>query len=443
MKDNTEVKKSISRRLVLAGTGLGLGSAAMPGLFRAAYGQTMAAASPARTLKVGFFSPRSGPLASFGEADPFIIDLVRKKYASGLTIGGKTYAVEILDRDTQSDPARASQLAKDLINNEGVDMILATSTPEVVNPVADACEANGIPCLSTIVPWESWYFGRGAKPGAPSPFKWTYHFCFGVADFAKCYTATWNGAVPNNKTVGVLLPNDADGMAIRAHLYPVMKNAGFTIVDPGPYEDGTSDFSAQIAAFKSGNIEIFNTFPFPPDFASFWRQAAQQGLTRKIKIAEVAKTGVFPSSIEALGSLGYKICSAAYWHRTFPFVSPIIDMAGEGLAGAYETGTGKQWHQQLGATMALFDAGFAALTRASDAKDKAAVAKSLSVLNVVTTVGKVDFTSGPVPNVSTMPVLTAQWLKATSGPYKLKYVLTDNASEPSIPIQQPLIPYHA
>ena len=57
--------------------------------------------------------------------------------------------------------------------------MLSTSTPEVNNPVADACEAAGVPCLSTVQPWESWYFGRGAKPGGKNPFKWTYHFSFG------------------------------------------------------------------------------------------------------------------------------------------------------------------------------------------------------------------------------------------------------------------------
>ena len=40
-----------------------------------------------------------------------------------------------------------------------------------------------MPCLSTVMPWEAWYFGRGAKPGAPSPFKWTYHFGFGGGEF--------------------------------------------------------------------------------------------------------------------------------------------------------------------------------------------------------------------------------------------------------------------
>jgi len=292
------------------------------------------------------------------------------------------------------------------------------------------------------VPWESWYFGRGAKPGAPSPFKWTYHFSFGVAQFAGAYISAWSsGEVPTNKKVAVMSPNDADGQAIRAHLFPLLSNAGYTIVDPGPYEDGTTNFSDQIAQFKSAGCEIFNTFPIPPDFVAFWRQAAQQGLTRQIKICEVAKTGLFPSSIEALGSLGYNIAAGAYWHSTFPYLSPITGLAGPQLSSAYQTASGKQWQQQLGASMSLLDAGFAALGKASNPKDKAAVAKSLSVLNVITTVGKVDFTSGPVPNVSTTPLLNGQWLKAASGPYKLDYVLIENSEDKNVPVTHKLRPY--
>ncbi len=77
-----------------------------------------APALAADVLKVGFISPRTGPLAGFGETDGYVLDLVRKSLANGLEIGGKTYQVEILDQDTQSDPSRAGQLAKDLINNQ-------------------------------------------------------------------------------------------------------------------------------------------------------------------------------------------------------------------------------------------------------------------------------------------------------------------------------------
>ena len=339
----------------------------------------MAAGAPSRrrdSLKVGFISPRTGPLAGFGQTDGYVLDLARKALADGIELGGKKFSVEILDQDTQSDPSRAGQLAKDLINNQAIDMMLAVSTPETINPVADACEAAGVPCLSTVMPWEAWYFGRGAKPGEPSPFKWTYHFGFGVEEFFKAYISQWK-LIETNKKVGVMYPNDADGNAIRAHLAPLLAKEGYTIVDPGAYETGTADYSSQIAMFKQEGVEIFNSFPIPPDFAAFWRQAAQQGLTKQIKIAQIAKTGLFPSDIEALGDLGKNIASAAYWHKAFPYKSTLTGVSGAELADGYEAESGKQWTQQLGATMALLDAGFAALKASSDAKSKEAVAKAL------------------------------------------------------------------
>lgn len=407
-----------------------------------ALGGRKAFAQAGDTLKVGFVSPRTGPLGGFGETDGYVLDLARKALAGGIELGGKKFNVEILDQDTQSDPSRAGQLAKDLINNQAIDLMLAVSTPEVINPVADACEAAGVPCLSTVMPWEAWYFGRGAKPGAPSPFKWTYHFGFGVEEFFKAYISQWN-LIETNKKVGVMYPNDADGNAIRAHLAPLLAKQGFSIVDPGAYETGTTDYSSQIALFKQEGVEIFNSFPIPPDFAAFWRQAAQQGLTRQIKIAQVAKTGLFPSDIEALGDLGVKISSAAYWHKAFPYKSPLTGVSGTELADGYEAASGKQWTQQLGASMSLLDAGFEVLKASTDAKDKAAVAKALSTLKTETMIGRVDFTSGPVANVSPGPIIGTQWVAAKEGSkFPLDYVVTENATDPKVPVQAKLQPYN-
>ena len=430
----TETSKqlAVTRRTFMAAT-------AATGLGVALQGR---AAFAADSLKVGFISPRTGPLAGFGQTDGYVLELARKALANGITIGGKTYSVEIIDQDTQSDPSRAGQLAKDLINNQGIDLMLAVSTPETINPVADACEAAGVPCLSTVMPWEAWYFGRGAKPGAPSPFKWTYHFGFGVGEFYKTYISQW-ALIETNKKVGVMYPNDADGNAIRANLAPLLAKAGYTIVDPGAYETGTTDFSAQIEMFKNEGVEIFNSFPIPPDFAAFWRQAAQQGLTQQIKICQVAKTGLFASDIEALGDLGANIASAAYWHKAFPYKSPLTGVSGTELADGYEKAESKQWTQQLGASMSLLDAGFEALKAASDPKSKEAVAKALSTLKTETMIGKVDFTSGPVANVSPGPIIGTQWVKAAEGSkYQFDYVVTENATDPNVPVAAKLIPYN-
>lgn len=397
----------------------------------------------ADSLKVGFISPRTGPLAGFGETDGYVLEVVRKALEKGFNAGGKNYTVEILDQDTQSDPSRAGQLAKDLINNQGIDMMLVISTPETINPVSDACEAAGVPCLSSVMPWEAWYFGRGAKPDQPSPFKWTYHFGFGVEEFHKCYVSQWS-LIETNKKVGVMYPNDADGSAIRAHLAPLLEKDGFTIVDPGAYETGTTDFSSQIALFKQEGVEIINTFPIPPDFATFWRQAAQQGLHKQVKIAQIAKTGLFPSGVEALGSLGFNLGSAAYWHKAFPYKSTVSGVSGTELADGYEAASGKQWTQQLGATMSIFDAGFEALKNSGDPKSKDAVAKALATLDTMTMIGKVDFTSGPFPNISPGPIIGTQWIKAADGSkFPLDYVVTENATDPNVPITAKLLPYNA
>ena len=423
----------LTRRSVLLAGGSVLGAFAM--------GRGFAVAQSSIPLKIGFISPISGPLGGFGQTDGYVLQQVREAFVGGVTIDGTGYDVEILDRDTQSDPARAGQLARGLINSDGVDLMIAVSTPETINPVADACEAAGVPCISTVMPWEAWYFGRGAKPGEPSPFRYTYHFGFGVDEFYRCYVSQWD-LIPTNRKVGVMYPNDADGSAIRAALAPRLAEAGYEIIDPGAYETGTSDYSQQIRVFRKEGVEIFNTFPIPPDFTAFWRQAAQQGLHRQIKIAQVAKTGLFPSDVEALGGLGNNLASAAYWHRDFPYTSPVTGQNGAQLCDGYEAATGRQWTQQLGATLSAFDVAMAALAASGNPKNKDAVADAIPVLKAETIGGLVDFTTGPVRNVATGPIIGTQWQESQGGKFRFDYVITENATDPNVPVTGTLRPYN-
>ena len=336
---------------------------------------------------------------------------------------------------------RAASVAKELINSDKVDLVLSTSTPETVNPVADACEAAGVPALSTTAPWEAFYFGRGAKPGEPSPFKWTYHFCFGVGNFATLYADQWS-KVPTNKRVGMLLPADADGNAIRGLLIPALQKAGFTVVDAGPYQNGIADFSAQIQKFRGEGVEIFNTFPFPPDFAVFWRQAAQRGLARQLKIVQLAKAGLFSAEMDALGPLARGLAAGAYWHPAFPFRSPATGQDGRQLADGWEKARNKGWTQQIGATASLFDAGLAALRACPDPKDRAALAKSLATLKTETAVGLVDFTAGPVPNCTTTGLVGVQWMPSPAGAKnRFEPMIVANADNPRVPVSMQMTPY--
>ena len=457
-----EVPK-VNRRKFLRAGGLGLSSLALASPFlsscsgsalggtssSAAAGSGATGAAPAgssastsaRSLKVGFVSPVTGPAAGFGEPDSYVLSLARKAFADGLTVGGKKYAVQVIDKDGQSNPQRGSQVANDLITSDAVDLMLTTSTPETVNPVSDACEAAGVPCISTVVPWEAWYYGRGAKPAQKAAYKFTYHFCFGVQEFYLAYTHLWP-QVATNKKIAVMWPNDSDGNAIRAALGPLLTKAGYTIVDPGAYTDGTNDYSAQIAKFKSEGCEIMSTFPIPSDFATFWQQAAQQGF--RPKIAQAAKTGLFPSQVEALGPLGVDLAGAAYWTPTYPYSSSLTKVSSKALADGYEAASGKQWTQQLGASLALFDAGAAAFAATSDPTDKMAVAKAIGSLDVQTPVGRLQWGKGPVANVVATPIIGGQWVKAAAGSkHPLEFLLCENSSDPNVPVAAKLRPFSA
>jgi len=80
------------------------------GAAAAALLSTTGLALAADSIKIGYVSPQTGPLAPFGEADKWVIEQMRASFKDGVSIGGKKYAVEILLKDSQSNPNRAGEV---------------------------------------------------------------------------------------------------------------------------------------------------------------------------------------------------------------------------------------------------------------------------------------------------------------------------------------------
>ena len=136
-------------------------------------------------------------------------------------------------RDSQSNPNRAAEVAKALILQDKVDIVLAFATPETVNPVADRCELAGVPCLSNDAPLEPYFFGRQGDP--KKGFDWTFHYFFSAVTLATEYFSSWEQA-PTNKVIGALWPNDNDGQAF-SHIFTEMAGKlGYKVVDPGRFD---------------------------------------------------------------------------------------------------------------------------------------------------------------------------------------------------------------
>lgn len=382
------------------------------------------------TIRVGHVSPRSGPLAGFAEADDFVLNGIQQVFSAGIENNGRSYAVEIISRDSQSNPNRAAEVAAELILGDEVDIMVAASTPDTTNPVADQAEVNEVPCITTDCPWQPYFFGRNGNP--EQPFAYTYHFFWGLEDVIASFLDLWDkqGVA---KVVGGLFPNDADGNAWgdpELGFPPALAENGFQLVDRGRYQPLNDDFSAHIAAFRDAGVEIVTGNMIPPDFGTFWSQSAQQGF--RPKIVTVGKALLFPSVIESLGSRGDGLSSEIWWTPDHPFSSSLTGISARDLAEGYVAATDRPWTQPIGFKHALFEVVGDVIARAEDLDDRDAIVAAIKATDISTIVGPVNWANGPVPNVTKTPLVAGQWQQQADGRFDL--VVTSNANAPEIPV---------
>jgi branched-chain amino acid transport system substrate-binding protein len=409
-------KSQMTRREIIKTATLTAGAAALATTVPAPW---VRAAGP---VKIGFVSPQTGPLAPFAAADNFVIESIRDLFKK------QNRPIEIIVKDSQTNSNRAAEVTSDLILKDKVSLVLVGAAPETDNPVSDQCELNEVPCVSTVSPWQPWFFARGGKPD--KPFKWTYHFFWGLEDAIAAYIGMWK-QIPTNRNVGGVFANDPDANAWGEALPVELRKIGFKFTDPGRFQTLTENFSAHINAFKNAGVDIITGNMIPPDFTTFWTQARQQGL--KPKIVTIGKALLFPASVEALGSAGDKLSTEVWWSPHHPFKSSLSGETAPQLAAAYTKSTGKQWSQPLGYIHALFEVASDILKRSADPSNSAANLNALVSTKLDTIVGNVAWGSGPVKNVAKTPLVGGQWRLTPNGPFKYDLLITDNSAAPSIP----------
>jgi branched-chain amino acid transport system substrate-binding protein len=420
-------RRTISRRTLVKS---GLAGIAAPAVLR-----VLPAEAQSAVIKIGHVSPKTGPLAGFGEADAFILEQVRGILAKGLQSGGKTYKVEIISKDSQSSASRASDVAAELILGDKVNLIVASAAPDTTNPVADQAEINEVPCITTNCPWQPYFFGRKGDP--KKGFTWTYHFFWGLEDVIGAFLALWD-ELPTNKSVGGLFPNDADGNAwgdAKLGLPPALAKAGYKLVDPGRYQLMNNDFTSQISAFKAAGCEIVTGNMIPPDFSTFWAQAAQQNF--KPKIVTIGKALLFPSVIDSLGERGNGLTSEVWWTPHHPFKSGLTGQSAQDLTDAYTKATGRPWTQPIGFQHALFEVAIDVLKRAKTINDPKSILDAIVATDYKSMVGPVKWTGQPVKNVTKTPLVAGQWQRKNG---KSELVIAENKTAPEIPVGGKLMP---
>jgi branched-chain amino acid transport system substrate-binding protein len=410
-------------------------------------GASSSASSTGKAITIGWIHPLTGSLAGFGYPDNWVLQqaMATSQFKNGLNIGGTTYTVNVKSYDTQSSVTTAGTLAKQAIQQDNVDLLFASSTPETVNAVASQAETLGTPLICSNIPWESWYVNLGGNPQKPTLTpKWTVMYFLGAEHLALAFAPMWNRIgekYGNNHKVAAAFPNDADGNAFRAVFPPILKGAGYTIDMSTAYPDGLTNYTSMISQFKSHGDDFFTNVPLPPDFATMWTQSLQQGF--KPKLATVAKVLLFPTDAYAMGSKVYNIATDSWWVPELPWHSSLTSETCPDLATAFTAAGLGQPNANI-SNYTLFEIAYAALTSVDNPHDKAELAAALFKVKLPEAIaGPIDYTStnvktNPAPGVAITPPVGIQWQKGTK--YPLEAVVVDNTLQPNAKITGDLLP---
>jgi branched-chain amino acid transport system substrate-binding protein len=418
-----------SRRNVIKGLAAGAGAVALgvPGIARASAG----------TIRIGYIDQLTGMRANFGETAPWVVAQVQEVLANGIEINGETWDVEILVRDSQSDPNRMGSLGNELVLRENVDLLLVADG--LAAPALEICDQNGTPAISTILQWEPFYAARGSNPETGYPY--SFLFFWSGADIIQNYIGMWqqSGIEP---VVGTFYEDNDFGRGFSGGMSGALAQADFTEVQGGIFREQVDDFSNQVAAFRDGGAKIVTGLVFPQHFATFWGQARQMGL--ELDAVTIAAAFVFPSGVEVLGEHGAGMSSEIWFNRQLPYTSSITGQTADEFCTAYEGSTGKQWAQPMGYHHAIWEVGIAALKNSGDPKNRDAVRDAIAALDMDTIIGRVDFANSPMKSVANTWVTMGQWHRNPEGsqfPYEL-YV-TNNVTAPHVPVQREFLPLSA
>ena len=158
---------------------------------------------------------------------------------------------------------------------------------------------------------------------------------------------------------------------------------------------------------------------------------------REPKIVTIGKALLFPSAVSALGSRGDGLSSEVWWSPSDPFTSSLTGQSAKALCEAYTSATGRPWTQPIGFSHALYEVAFNVLKRAKSPNDPRAIVEAIAATKLDTIVGSVDWSSGPVKNVSKTPLVAGQWTKTPSG---FDLTIVENKTAGNIPVGGALHP---
>ncbi len=251
------------------------------------------------TIKIGVINDQSGPYRDLN--GPTSVACTKQAVLEFAAAG---FNVEVLDADHQNKPDVAVSIARQWIDQQGIDVVMDCAASSAALALASLCREKNKVMIATSTATSD-ITGKACTPNS-------IHWVFDTYMEAK----STGGAMvkAGGDSWYFLYPNYAFGEALQRDTARFVQEAGGKVMGTEPYPfPETTDYSTQLIKAMASGAKVLGFCGAGSDVVNMIKQAAEFGLTKKMNIAIMVG---YTQDIRSIGlemAQGARLSESYYW----------------------------------------------------------------------------------------------------------------------------------
>jgi branched-chain amino acid transport system substrate-binding protein len=349
-------------------------------------------------VRIGAPLALTGALADSGKKQKLGFDLwlERVNKSGGIKTGGKTYKVELVSYDYQTDGKRAGELAEKLINDDKVSFMIAPFGSGHTKITAAVAERYGVPIVAVA----------SSEAVHDQGFKHLFGTLAPSSGLIEAMLTKFKATKPDLQSIAILGREDVFPKLMADLMKAAADKAGLKVVYTSTYPIGSVDHSAALTAMRQAKPDWVYITGYSQDLILARKQMADLGL--KAPIITMITGPVYKEFIDALGSLAENVTSASWWHWATPFKSDDVFGTTKEFYDAVVKATGGVEPDYVHASSAASLVVLQKAIEKAGSLDREKVRAALADIDTMTFFGPVKFRADGMNETRALPLIQIQ-----------------------------------
>jgi branched-chain amino acid transport system substrate-binding protein len=285
--------------------------------------------TPKAPFKVGMILPLSGPNQFLGQ-QALLGAQAEAKVLNKTQKGILGRDIQIVQKDSATDPARGRAAAQDLIDNDRVDVIMPDFFPAITAAILPIVTQNKILSVTT-----------SGSPIVVDPTKYPYEFTMTIPFAPRAPAVAQEVKNLGGKRVGILVSGDAGGVQIGDGLRDAYNKAGLTVVGYEKYDIAATDVTPPLQKLKTAGADTLSIYAAGPPMQVVMSGVRDLGWKVTVVADPASATGdlqkLVPADVASqLYLVGFRILARTSDTQVDPYIKPFVETLKQEL-GAGQT----------------------------------------------------------------------------------------------------------